>query len=217
MLKEKLYNGLKISQILTQNSKLKKTSKQNNKRVFNFGISAYKTSTGKMVCPFAKDCIKYCYAQKGAYNFGNVKPLFEKRYNLTKSEVFIEAINQSIKAKKVDVLRIHDSGDFYSIAYLNKWIKIANDNKDVIFYAYSKSIPFFKRTKEMDTKFLLPKNLIIIFSKGSKRDELINTSTDRHAKIFNNEKQLIKEGYINASSNDLNAIKENKKVGLIFH
>jgi hypothetical protein len=28
---------------------------------------------------------------------------------------------------------------------------------------------------------------------------------------------LIKEGYINASSNDLNAIKENKKVGLIFH
>jgi hypothetical protein len=206
----KLYNGLKISQILTQNSKLKKTSKENNKRVFNFGITAYKTSTGKIVCPFAKDCIKFCYAKKGAYNFGNVKPLFEQRYNLTKSEIFIEAINDSIKAKKVDILRIHDSGDFYSNEYINKWITIAKENKNVIFYAYTKSIPLFE-------KINLPKNFIIIYSYGSKVDNLIDVSKHRHSKIFDDEEQLIKEGYINASKNDLNAIRSNKKVGLIFH
>lgn len=206
----KLYNGLKISQILTQNSKLKKTSKENNKRVFNFGISAYKTSTGKIVCPFAKDCIKFCYAKKGAYNFGNVKPLYEQRYNLTKSEIFIEAINDSIKAKKVDILRIHDSGDFYSNEYINKWITIAKQNKNVIFYAYTKSIPLFE-------KINLPKNFIIIYSYGSKIDNLIDVSKHRHARIFDNEKELINEGYINASKNDLNAIRSNKKVGLIFH
>jgi hypothetical protein len=206
----KLYNGLKISQILTQNSKLKKTSKENNKRVFNFGISAYKTSTGKIVCPFAKDCIKFCYAQKGAYNFGNVKPLFEQRYNLTKSNVFIKAINESIKVKKVDVLRIHDSGDFYSNEYINKWLTIAKENKNVIFYAYTKSIPLFE-------KINLPDNFIVIYSYGSKVDNLIDPDKHRHSKIFDNEKQLISEGYINASKNDLNAIKSNKKVGLIFH
>jgi len=206
----KLYEGLKISQILTQNSKLKKTSKENNKRVFNFGISAYKTSTGKLVCPFAKDCVKFCYAQKGAYNFGNVKPLFEQRYNLTKSDIFIEAINQSIKAKKVDILRIHDSGDFYSNEYINKWLTIAKANKDVIFYAYTKSIPLFE-------KINLPKNFIVIYSYGSKVDNLIDVSKHRHARIFDNENDLIKEGYINASKNDLNAIRSNKKVGLIFH
>jgi len=206
----KLYEGLKISQILTQNSKLKKTSKENNKRVFNFGISAYKTSTGKLVCPFAKDCIKFCYAQKGAYSFGNVKPLFEKRYNLTKSNVFVEAINDSIKAKKVDILRIHDSGDFYSNEYINKWLTIAKQNKNVIFYAYTKSIPLFN-------KINLPKNFIVIYSYGSKVDNLIDPNKHRHSKIFDNEAQLLKEGYINASKNDLNAIKENKKVGLIFH
>jgi len=206
----KLYNGLKISQILTQNSKLKKTSKENNKRVFNFGISAYKTSTGKVTCPFAKDCVKFCYAQKGAYNFGNVKPLYEQRYNLTKSNVFIKAINESIKAKKVDILRIHDSGDFYSNQYINKWLTIAKENKKVIFYAYTKSIPLFE-------KINLPQNFIVIYSYGSKVDSLINPDKHRHSKIFDDESQLINEGYINASSNDLNAIKENKKVGLIFH
>lgn len=208
--RQKLYEGLKISQILTQNAKLKKTSKENNKRVFNFGISAYKTSTGKIVCPFAKDCIKFCYAKKGAYTWGNVKPLYEQRYNLTKSNIFIEAINESLKQKKVDILRIHDSGDFYSNEYVNKWITIAKENKNIIFYAYTKSIPLFE-------KINLPQNFIVIYSYGSKVDNLIKPNKHRHAKIFDNEKQLINEGYINASKNDLNAIKENKKVGLIFH
>jgi len=126
-------------------------------------------------------------------------------------------MNEAIQKKKVDILRLHDSGDFYSIAYLNKWIEIAKANKDVIFYAYTKSIPFFKRSKEMDTTFLLPKNLIIIFSEGSKKDILINITKDRHSRIFKDINSLLKAGYINASDNDLNAIKDNKKVGLLLH
>ena len=206
----KLYEGLKVSQILTQNQKLKKTSKESKKRVFNFGITAYKTSKGQIVCPFAKDCIKYCYAKKGAYTWGNVKPLYEQRYNLTKSEIFVEAINESLKQKKVDILRIHDSGDFYSPKYIDKWVTIAKANKNIIFYAYTKSIPLFKNID-------LPNNLKIIFSEGSKVDHLINVDKDRHARIFDNEKELIANGYINASNNDLNAITDNKKVGLIYH
>ena len=206
----KLYEGLKVSQILTQNQKLKKTSKESKKRVFNFGITAYKTSKGQIVCPFAKDCIKYCYAKKGAYTWGNVKPLYEQRYNLTKSEIFVEAINESLKQKKVDILRIHDSGDFYSPKYIDKWVTIAKANKNIIFYAYTKSIPLFKNID-------LPNNLKIIFSEGSKVDHLINVDKDRHARIFNNEAELIANGYINASKNDLNAITDNKKVGLIYH
>ena len=210
MKRVKLYEGLKVSQILTQNAKLKKTSKENKKRVFNFGITAYKTTKGQLVCPFAKDCIKYCYAKKGAYNWGNVKPLYEQRYNLTKSKIFIEAINESLEQKKVDILRIHDSGDFYSPKYIDKWVTIAKANKDIIFYAYTKSIPLFKNID-------LPDNFKVIFSEGSKVDHLINVNKDRHARIFDNEKELIANGYINASKNDLNAITTNKKVGLIYH
>ena len=86
--------------LLTQNSKLKKTSKHFDKRVFNFGIPAYKTASGKTTCPFADKCVKFCYAKKGAYIWSNVKPAFEKRYALTKTDQFISAMTEEIKKKK---------------------------------------------------------------------------------------------------------------------
>jgi hypothetical protein len=200
-------------ELLTQNTKLKSTSKEMNKRVFNFGITAYKSMTGKLICPFAKDCIKFCYAQKGAYSWSNVKPAFEKRYEITKTDNFINLMNSEIKKKKVDFLRIHDSGDFYSKAYIQKWFKIANDNPNVKFYAYTKSFILFQG-------LTIPDNLDIIFSEGGKHDKLINTKIDRHARIFDNKNDLIKNGYIDASKNDLMATKffnKSNKVGLIFH
>ena len=85
------------------------------------------------------------------------------------------------------------------------------DNPHVIFYAYTKSIQFFKGCIN------IPENMKIIFSEGSKTDELINARKDRHARIFNNVQDLNAAGYVDASANDLQAITDNKKVGLIFH
>ena len=120
-------------------------------------------------------------------------------------------MNATIILERPTHVRIHDSGDFYSIKYLSKWVQIANDNKDVIFYAYTKSIKFFINGLK------LPKNLKIIFSEGSKTDNLINTSKHRHARIFKSKELLNAAGYINASDNDLKAITSNKKVGLVYH
>lgn len=203
--------------LLTQNKKLKNTSLMNRARILNFSLPAYKTQNNKMVCPFAKDCVKYCYAQKGNYRYPSVKKGLNNRYELSKKEEFVTIMNANILLERPTHVRIHDSGDFYSVDYLNKWVQIAKDNKEVIFYAYTKSIPFFKTTKEMNTTFLLPKNLIIIFSEGSKKDNLINTDTDRHSRIFKDINEMKRQGYINASDNDLNAITDNKKVGLLLH
>ena len=204
--------------LLTQNSKMKKTSIKNNMRIFNFSIPAYKTKAGKSTCPFAGGCQKYCYAQKGNYTrFPIVQELMEKKYLIRKQDNFNILINEEIKKKKATHIRIHDSGDFYSIEYLLKWVDIANANKDVIFYAYTKSIPFFKGTFQGKPIIKVPKNLKIIFSEGSKRDILINNNNDRHARIFKSKELLSASGYIDASSNDLNAIQENKKVGLVYH
>lgn len=200
-------------ELLTQNTKLKKTSKELNKRVFNFGITAYKTSTGKVVCPFAGICVNYCYADKGAYKWKNVAPAFEKRYNITKTKEFIKLMTDEIKRKKVDFLRIHDSGDFYSKKYLNKWLTIAQDLPNVKFYAYTKSHDFFRG-------LTLPNNFDIIFSEGSKLDYKLNKSKERHASIFNSKEELLKAGYVDASKVDLYATKffsNNHKIGLIYH
>tara|TARA_R110000737_G_scaffold128902_1_gene161340 strand:+ start:164 stop:763 length:600 start_codon:yes stop_codon:yes gene_type:complete len=197
--------------LLTQNSKLKKTSIENNARVLNFSLPAYKTITGKTVCPFAKDCIKYCYAQKGNYRYPSVVKGLNNRYNLSQTDEFIPQMNATIILERPTHVRIHDSGDFYSIKYLNKWVTIAKQNKDVIFYAYTKSIKFFTEG------LTVPKNLKIIFSEGSKIDNLINVKKHRHARIFKDVATLLSAGYIDASTNDLQAITENKKVGLVYH
>jgi len=197
--------------LLTQNAKLKKTSVENNMRVLNFSLPAYKTITGQTVCPFAKDCIKYCYAQKGNYKYPSVIKGLNNRYELSKTADFVFKMNATIILERPTHVRIHDSGDFYSIAYLKKWLDIATQNKDVIFYAYTKSIKFFIDGLK------LPKNLKIIFSEGSKTDNLINTAKDRHARIFKSKELLNAAGYIDASNNDLKAITSNKKVGLVYH
>ena len=197
--------------LLTQNAKLKKTSIENNARVLNFSLPAYKSKTGKTICPFAKDCIKYCYAQKGNYKYPSVVKGLNKRYELTKTKEFVRMMNATIILERPTHVRIHDSGDFYSIDYLNKWLQIAKANKDVVFYAYTKSIKFFVNG------LILPKNLKVIFSEGSKIDDLIDAKKHRHSRIFKDIATLLKAGYINASDNDLNAITNNKKVGLVYH
>lgn len=190
--------------LLTQNSKLKKTSKQSGLKVYNFGIPAQDT------CLWAGDCKKYCYASKGVYIWSNVKPAFKRRLAITKQNNFPELMIAEIIRLNASVIRIHDSGDFYSREYLHKWFKVMESLPNIKFYAYSKSLPLFKGER-------LPNNFTLIKSLGGKRDDMIDISSDRHARIFKTEQELISAGYANASSNDLIAIDNNPKIGLLSH
>ena len=199
--------------LLTQNSKLKRTSKKLGLRVFNFGIPAYKSASGKLTCPMADTCVKFCYAKKGAYIWSNVKPAFEKRYQLTKTDKFVDAMNEEIRRKKPDYVRVHDSGDYYSRAYLAKWLDIAIHNPSVRFYSYTNMVDMFQKTD-------LPDNYDIIFSDSGKQKHMIDKTIDRHTRIFFSHEGLISSGYINASKIDLYATKwfnKNNKIGLIYH
>ena len=200
--------------LLTQNSKLKRTSKELGLRVFNFGIPAYKSASGKLTCPFADECIKFCYAKKGAYIWSNVSSVFEKRYELTKTDNFIDSMSSEIIKKRPDYIRVHDSGDYYSKAYLNKWLSIAKLFPKVKFYSYTNCIKMLKNVK-------LPNNYDIIFSDSGKQKHMIDTKRDRHTKIFHSHDELISSNYINASKIDLYATKwfnkDNINVGLIAH
>jgi hypothetical protein len=200
-------------ELLTQNSKLKKTSKELGVRVFNFGIPAYKSASGKLTCPMADACIKFCYAKKGAYIWSNVKPAFEKRYELTKTDDFVNKMYEEIVKKKPDYVRVHDSGDYYSKKYLDKWIDISLLFPEVKFYSYTNMIQMF-----LDVN--LPSNFDVIFSDSGKQKHLINERKHRHTKIFSSHSDLLLAGYTDASSIDLMATKwfnKTNKVGLIYH
>mgnify|MGYP003134027381 CR=1 FL=1 len=190
---------------------MKKTSKINNTKVYEFNLPAWKSITGKTICLFADECIKFCFANKGTYLYRNVREKYEKNYKLTKQTNFIELIQTEINKKKPNYIRIHSSGDFYSPKYLQKWIKLAVNNPDIIFYGYTKSIPLFKALK------FTPGNFVFCYSKGSKVDHLINEKKDKFTQIFKTEEELLQSGFINASDNDLNVLTDNNKIGLIYH
>jgi hypothetical protein len=81
-----------------------------------------------------------------------------------------DLINDSIqvnRTKSTKLVRIHESGDFFSGAYLDAWIQVAQMNPDLKFYAYTKSLQLFLYLK-------LPNNFYLTASKGGKFDHLID-------------------------------------------
>lgn len=200
------------------NSKLQKTAKHFGIKIFNFSIPAGNDkSSGKITCPFAGSCLSLCYAKKGAYRWSNVERALSRRYEASKQENFVELITNElskVKKGKQIYVRIHDSGDFYSPTYFAKWLEIALLNPSVRFYAYTKSHSFIRGN------FAIPENMDLIFSLGSTKDELINTETERHSKIFQSSEDMENAGYFDSSYLDINATKwitENNKIGLLIH
>ncbi len=179
-------------------------------------IAVWNLPAGK-TCPGAGECKKFCYAQKGNYaRFRLNEKAYAKNLMAAESADFVPLMQLSIEAgaRKAArqglkfAVRIHSAGDFYSPRYLNLWIDLARANSNVIFYAYTKSA-FAWRAKN------LPENMIIIQSKGSLYDGLIDESRP-HAKIFDSTEALLAAGYVDASKNDIVATK-NIKIGLVKH
>lgn len=195
---------MKHTTYLSTNEKLKRSN------IYSWGIPAYKSATGLTTCPGAKACIVGCYAKNGRYTMPNVKLAQEKRLALSLTDSFVETIDAELKARKVSKLRIHDSGDFYSLEYLKKWIAIAEKNPQTFFYAYTKMHPILKFVK-------LPGNFGIIKSFGGKWDDQIDVDTDRHSKVFTTIDALKIAGYADVTELDERAMGPNPKIGLVYH
>lgn len=189
----------------TGNTKIKK----NKINTATFGLQAVKT------CPGRGSCAKECFATVGNYSFDVVKNKQKERLKASKKKNFVEIINAEIVALNTGAVRIHDSGDYYSEAYLRKWIQIAEANPDVIFYSYTKSLKFLK--KDADTwRISLPTNFVITLSYGGKHDYLINPAKDKHALVFLSLEDLLEYKYSDTSKFDDNAYNPKvKRVGLI--
>lgn len=201
--------------LLTQNSKMKKTSTSEAVRVLNWTIRA------GISCPYAGACNRpgKCYAQSGAYQFGNVRRKHEANFELTKTSDFEQLMrdelmrHEKLATKKGQrlIVRIHDAGDFYSLEYLLKWLGIIRDFEAVTFYCYTKSVPLFKRLPGV-----LPSNFLVNFSMGGIADRFVDENSDRHVHIFDSEESLINAGYVRNDDTDRLAFDASvKRIGLV--
>lgn len=189
--------------LTNSNRKIKKTGKLNGVRLYEFNLPAISS------CPFADKCLAFCYANTGAFIWKPAREKYIFNMELTKSPVeFKELIQGEIDHKRVEFLRIHSSGDFYSMNYLKIWLSIAADNPAVVFYGYTKSVPLFKNIQAL-------KNFIFCYSTGGKMDHLIQPE-DKQAVIFDSIEELKAAGFTDCTVNDMAMIKTNK-VGLVYH
>ena len=99
---------------------------------FSLDIPARDTCPGKTV-----ECARDCYAYKLMRVYPNVGKKYTRNLELTKSPKFVGYMVDNIP--RDCQFRIHVSGDFYSAAYVRKWVKICTERPDVTFYAYTRS------------------------------------------------------------------------------
>lgn len=106
-------------------------------------------------CPYASaGCKAVCYATKGHHCFPSVMESREKALAVSKREDFSAVIVHTVetlqKTRRYNgntmQFRLHESGDFYNLEYLRKWVKAwktLTKNDGVKFVFYTKSFKFF--------------------------------------------------------------------------
>lgn len=152
-IKERRNNSLYInSLILNGNNKLKDFNDTENN--INYRYAQFNTRP-IVDCPFASEgCKAVCYACKGNHMFPSVKQSRERSYIDSKRNDFQEAmiytIDTEMETKRYKgnrmILRLHESGDFYSVQYLRKWLHIwehMEKRGDVQTTMYTKGFRFF--------------------------------------------------------------------------
>lgn len=121
------YNGVTIGK---GNAKL-------SKKIAIFNLPAGKISengygTCSVTCPG-------CYAIKAQVQYPSCLTCRENNYKASLKNDFVKNFNVALKMSKCQVVRFHESGDIYSLAYSEKIEDICNSNPEVKFYLYTKS------------------------------------------------------------------------------
>ena len=162
-------------------------------------------------CPFAKLCrskVKLiegkrkivdglytqfrCFSASQEATYTNVYKLREANYNFMKSlksagEMF--RVLMRALPKNAGVVRIHVAGDFFNQMYFDAWIAVACANRNVLFYAYTKSLPYWLARRDF-----IPSNLILTASYGGEHDAMIEQYGFRSAKVVFSEQEAIDLG-----------------------
>lgn len=213
-----------------QNKKMKKASVV----TYNFSLPAVKTCPGAGACAYGQadvsglsaaerlavaDREAFCFAYLEEKRYPSARAYRERMLALATGGRFVETVNaelaallakRSLRGKQI-AIRVHASGDFFSPQYLLDWFNVAEQNPNVLFYAYTKSV-WFKRLAHKK-----PANFVLIYSLGGSADHLIDTENDRHSRIFATVEEAIAAGYTPASEDDAQAWSApSPKIGLVM-
>lgn len=98
-------------------------------------IAIFNLPASQAVC--GRIC-KGCYAMKAQTVYPTVLPSREKKLEASQEPTFVQRTIASLRKLASPKVRIHESGDFYSQEYVDKWVSVAQAMPETTFVAYTK-------------------------------------------------------------------------------
>jgi hypothetical protein len=92
--------------------------------------------------------------------------------------------------ENLGICRIHVAGDFFSPAYFAAWVEVARHNPDRLFYAYTKSLPYW-----VNYRSVMPENFVLTASRGGRCDDMIDEHGLRESVVVFSEQEAADLGY----------------------
>ncbi len=194
------------------------------------GIFTFSIPSGHS-CPFAGDCLAKadretgklvdgknqtvrCFSASQEAIFKNVRDSRWKNFDLLRGksqEEMCELLRLSMP-EFVAIMRVHVSGDFFSQAYFNAWMETAKAFPRTLFYAYTKSLPYWINYGVSN----IPANFKLTASVGTKADGLIAAHGLKFARIVESKGQAKKLG-LKIDKDDSLAYGQDKPFALLIH
>ena len=170
-------------------------------------------------CPFAKDCLSKVYETGETSEAGNPKVIlkdgpetmfrcfsasqeallpnvYKKRkhnYDTLRGLHVNDMIHELNSELPTDlgILRFHVGGDFFNSDYFFAAINLAMLNPDRLFYAYTKSLKYWIKYREMTEQV---HNLVLTASRGGRDDSLIQSENLRESVVVFSETEAEEKG-----------------------
>lgn len=176
-----------------------------NRKVYSFDLLS------GHACPFADKCLSKAVVVDGKRKIQD-GPNTEFRCFSASQEVVFTGVYNSRKANfealkgrsygemvsliagslpsNAGIVRIHVAGDFFNKAYFRAWLNVAHFNPNILFYAYTKSLPYW-----VDAMSIIPENFILTASRGGRADYMIDEYNLREAVVVYSEQEAAELGY----------------------
>ena len=122
----------------------------------------------------------------------------------------VDVLQQSLPTD-CDICRVHIGGDFFNQKYFDAWMEVARLNPGKLFYAYTKSIPYW--TARLDS---IPSNFILTGSRGGRADNLLDTHGLKVAEIVFSLEEAEEKG-LEIDHDESHAIQNTGSFALLIH